>query len=114
MYIKDEMQSRLNHWEASGGTIAAIDAIALIESGRAKQCDIVIGIIAPKDTRIVRIMKRDGISSAHAEMRINAQKPDSFYIDNCDHTLENKYDSAEAFECVCKQFFEALIKNSTK
>jgi len=108
MYIGAELEARLEKWKMSGGTVAAIDAIALIESGRAKSCDIVVGVIAPGEVRIERIMKRDGITKDQAEMRVNAQKADSFYEDNCDYILENYNNTPEDFEQECKEFFTML------
>jgi len=54
-------------------------------------------------------MKRDGISREQAEMRINAQKPESFYRENCDYILEGKYDSSAEFEEKCREFFSVII-----
>ena len=108
-YVGAEIERRINEWEASGGTVAAIDAILLIESGRAKKCDIVVGVTAPREMRINRIKKRDGITREQAEMRINAQKTDSFYEENCDFILEGIYESSKEFEDKCKAFFVKLI-----
>ena len=108
-YVGAEIERRLAEWAVKGGAVAAIDAILLIESSRSKKCDVTVGIIAPVETRIARITSRDGITRAQAEMRINAQKPDSFFIENCDHILENTYASPEEFENKCEDFFAQLI-----
>ena len=108
-HISKEIARRLAEGESRGFAIAAIDAIALIESGRAGKCDVVVGIIAPKETRVSRIMTRDGITREQAEKRIAAQKPDSFYIDNCDHILKGTYATPEEFEKHCKEFFSKML-----
>ena len=108
-YVSREIEQRISNWEAAGGTIVAIDAIALIESGRAKKCDVVVGVIAPKELRITRIMERDGITKNQAELRINAQKPDSFYREHCDHILEGIYAKSKEFETECTQFFTTIL-----
>ena len=108
-FIGVEIENRLSEWEDHGGVIAAIDAIALIESGRSKTCDAVVGIIAPAEARAQRIMKRDGITREQAELRINAQKPEIFFRENCDHILANTYNSPEEFEKKSKEFFTKLI-----
>ena len=108
-YVSAEVDRRLADWKAQGGTVAAIDAIALVESGRSKKCDAVIGVTAPKETRISRIMSRDGIAREQAEIRVNAQKPDNFYRENCDHMLEGNYDTPEEFEAECRKFFAGLL-----
>ena len=108
-YIGAEIERRLSEWEAKGGAVAAIDAILLIESSRSKKCDVTVGVLAPAETRIARITSRDGITRDQAEARINAQKPDSFFRENCDHILENTYKSPEEFENKCEDFFAQLI-----
>ena len=110
-YISGELERRIRDWEEQGGTVVAIDAIALLESGRGGKCDVTVGVVAPVETRIARIMKRDGISLEQAEKRINAQKPESFYRENCDHILEGKYDSSAEFEEVCREFFSGILTN---
>ena len=108
-YIGGEIERRLTHWERHGGIVAAIDAIALIESGRGKTCNVVVGVIAPEKMRLKRIMGRDGITRESAMQRIKAQKPDSFFRENCDYILENGYSSAKEFEIECNEYFEGLL-----
>jgi len=112
-YISDEIAQRLENWSAQGGTLAAVDAIALIESGRAKKCNVVVGVTAPTETRIARIMKRDAITREQAEKRIAAQKSDSYYIENCDYMLEGKYSTSKEFEENCKEFFKKLLTDTS-
>ena len=113
-YVGEEIQRRLARWEAQGGTVAAIDAIALIESGRAGKCDVVVGVSAPAGIRIKRIMDRDGITRKQAETRVAAQKPAEFYEENCDHMLEGICDTSAAFKQECRVFFSKLIKGDNK
>ena len=108
-HISAEIQRQIEQWEAQGGTVAAIDAIALFESGRAKTCDVTVGVTAPEEIRISRIMKMDGITRENAELRVRAQKPASYYRENCDYMLEGNYDAPEEFEKECRGFFEKLL-----
>lgn len=108
-YVSSEIERRLAGWEARGGAIAAIDAIALIDSGRNEKCDVVVGVIAPFESRVSRVMNRDKITREQAELRINAQKPDSFFRENCSHILENTCGTPWEFEKKCKVFFAELI-----
>ena len=112
-YVSNELDSRINAWKTEGGTVAAVDAIALFESGGDKRCNNVIGITAPAELRISRIMKRDGITREQAEMRIDAQKPDDYYTQRCDHMLTASYEDPEEFEKVCITFFEDLLRQNT-
>ena len=52
-------------------------------------CDIVVSVIANESTKIERICKRDNISRAKAEERINSQPDDSFYISKCNFIIKN-------------------------
>jgi len=109
-YISAEIQRRISEFKAQDGKIVAIDAIALIESGQNEICDVVIGVTAPQEKRIQRIMERDNITQERALMRVNAQQTESFYRDNCDHILENVYDTQGEFEEKCLRFFIELIE----
>ena len=109
-YIGLEVDKKLEAWAMAGGTTAAIDAIALMESGLARKCLAVIGIIAEKTTRIERIMKRDGISYEYAMMRVNAQYPNEYFEQKCDRVLHNDGDR-EAFRKQCKNLFKEVLKN---
>lgn len=87
--------------------LAAIDAIALLESGLAELCNLTVAVTAPEALRIPRLMARDGISAEYAASRIQAQKPASYFRENCDYVLEN--DGTEAqFREKCLAFFQKL------
>ena len=109
-YVDSEVQRRISDQKGKGKTIVAIDAVALIESGISGKCDFVIGVIAPAALRITRVMARDGITRGQAEQRINAQKDDSFYIENSDAVLEGAYDTPEEFMAECSEFFTELLR----
>ena len=104
-YVGNEVERRLQDWAMQGGTLAAVDAIELLSSGLAERCDLTIGILAERETRVQRIMARDGISREYALSRIEAQRPDEYFIQNCDRVLYNDGDEA-AFT----QAFQRLIK----
>jgi dephospho-CoA kinase len=82
----------------SGALAVAVDAPTLIESGFNRECDFVLSILAPKRDRIERIMARDSISREKAELRINAQKDDEFYIKASDAVLINDGSQNQFFE----------------
>lgn len=109
-YIGVEFDKRLRDWAMQGGTLAAVDAIALIESGLGARCKAVIGVVAEKTTRIERIMKRDGISYEYALMRVAAQYPNEYFEEKCGYVLYN--DGSEAdFRKQCKKLFKEVLKN---
>ena len=108
-FVGEEMLRLLTDWAMRGGKLAAIDAIALIEGGAANLCKATVGILAPREARITRLMRREGISQDYAELRISAQKPDSFFAEHCDYTLMND-GSQEEFNQKSKMIFEEIIR----
>jgi len=108
-HVTDDINIKIENFEKNGGKYAAIDAIALIESGISGICDIVVGVIAPEEIRKKRIMKRDNIPENQALSRIKAQQSDGYYQKNCNDILENKFETPEEFVEECKKYFEKLI-----
>ena len=62
--------------------------------------DLMIGVLAEREVRRMRIMERDNLTEEEAERRISAQKPDNFYLENCDFIVYNniKIDTNELME----------------
>ena len=88
-------------------TLAAIDAIALFESGLDKLCDITVAVVAPTDARLQRLMARDCISQEYAQGRIDAQPSNDWFREKCGYVLENDTD-APSFQAKCLAFFSEL------
>lgn len=97
-HISAEIERRLRAWAMAGGTLAAADAIELISSGLAARCTATVAVLAGKETRIRRIMARDGISREDAARRVNAQREDAYFIENCDYSLYNDGEQADFTE----------------
>ena len=103
--IKAEIVRRL----AEKPTLAAIDAIALFEGGLAELCDTTVAVCAPREDRVERLMRRDGISREYAENRINAQKGEEWFREMCAYTLYN-VGTREEFERKCRAFLDDVLK----
>ena len=88
-YILRECLDRIALMEREGKNAAIIDAPLLFESGFNTQCDVIISVIAEKNTRIERIIKRDNITSEQAVRRIESQKDDDFLVGNSDCVIYN-------------------------
>ena len=86
--------------------LAAIDAIALFESGLNRLCDLTVAVTAPREARIMRLMRRDGISEAYAESRIDAQHDAHWFMQRCDYVLVNDGMQTE-FHKKCIDFLDA-------
>ncbi len=73
--------------EAKG--LCVIDAPQLFEAGLEKDCYKIIAVVAPRETRLERIILRDGITEKNALERINAQLSEEYYIKNSDFVIVN-------------------------
>ncbi len=88
-------------------SLAAIDAIALFESGLAELCDVTVAVTAPLEIRVERLMKRDGIDEHYARSRILAQPDESWFRQHCDYVIENN-GSFQRFASNCVAFLQSL------
>ncbi len=88
----DRIKQMLDRLREKGHRFAAVDAPTLIESGFYRECDFVVSVLASPESRICRIMSRDGISEEKARERTAAQKDDSFYTDKSDFIIRNDSD----------------------
>ena len=75
--------------------VVIVDAAAIIESGFADKCDILVVVTAPEEIRKIRIMARDAITEENAIIRIKGQKDDVFYLSKADFIIENNGDDDE-------------------
>ena len=87
--VIEEIKSIIKDMEEVGYRGVIIDAIALFESGLANLCNFNVAVVAPKEIRLERIMKRDNITEEKALERINAQKDESFFTSKADFVLWN-------------------------
>ena len=109
-FVSREVEQRLRSFAMGGGSVAAIDAVELISAGLSERCDATLGILSDRETRVRRIMRRDDISREAAERRVDAQKPDRYYEENCTHILLNNAD-ADRFSAECRALFEEIINH---
>jgi dephospho-CoA kinase len=82
----------------NGAVASIIDAPLLFEAKGDEVCDTVISVVAPKEIRLERIMKRDSITEEQALSRMSVQYEDSFYTKKSEFTVVNdgKTDVREA------------------
>ena len=88
-------------------THAAIDAVALFESGMDALCDTTVAVTAPADVRLQRLMNRDCICAAYAQKRIDAQPTEDWYRSKAAYILENNGTELE-FQAKCLAFLREL------
>lgn len=109
-FVREEAERRLRAWAMAGGTLAALDAIELIAGGLGERCDHILGVLADRETRIWRIMRRDGLDETRAAARIDAQKGEDYFTEKCDHVLYNNGDE-DQFSDTCREYFTEVLKN---
>ena len=94
-YILEAIEHEVLGYIAKGAENIVIDGATVIESGCGKMCDVLVSVVAEEETRLTRIIKRDGITKADAERRVSAQKPEEFYTENSDFVIRNDSTPAE-------------------
>ena len=80
--------------EAEGDTVV-FDAPQLFEAGADVYCGLILSVIAPRETRIERLMSRDNIDRDAIELRMSAQYSEEFFIARSDYVIENDGTSGE-------------------
>lgn len=108
-YVVWAVKDILKDAEEKSCPAAAVDAIALFESGLADLCDTTLAITAPAEIRVERIMAREGISREYAQSRVNAQNTEEFYTSRCQYTLRNDCASAAQFGARANQLFREIL-----
>ena len=88
-HILAETRRRIAACRAAGKPAVLVDAPLLYESGFDAECARVIAVIADRQTRLARIMARDGLTREAAEARMRAQKDDDFYTSRADFVVIN-------------------------
>ncbi|MGE4548357.1 MAG: dephospho-CoA kinase, partial [Intestinibacillus sp.] len=112
-YIRDASLAAFARLEAQDCALALFDAPTLIESGLHRLCRAqntgagVLGMLAPVDVRIRRVMARDGLTEQAARARIAAQPPDGFYRAHCDYLIQND-DGLDELQPLVERFWETL------
>lgn len=96
-------------YQKQGRALVSIDAIALLECPIKELCKLTVAVLAPPEVRVRRIMAREGISEDYAWARVKAQKPDAYFIENCDYTLYNDCSSSEEFSQKAEEFLKEIL-----
>jgi len=101
-YITEKVINTLEECKNSGVKGAVIDGAALIESKINELCDCCIFVTASVESRLKRIVERDGLTLQEAQRRIGGQKSDDFYKNACDFTIVNDSGTEGLVESVDK------------
>ena len=104
--ILDDVRRQLKQAYKDGYKLAVVDASQLFEAKFDRECTAVIGVCAKEETRISRIMKRDGITEEQARARLASQHNEDFFRVYCDRIIDNDGDEKELFEKAAKVAIE--------
>lgn len=108
-YVISEVKNQVEDAKRAGMIGAAIDAILLLESGLGDLCDVTVGITAPLEERVRRLMARDKITESYASSRIDAQQSEQYYKAKCNFLLENN-STEEAFAEQSETLFRKIME----
>jgi len=87
------IQTGIN-WAATQNAKYTIKEAALMfEAGSAFNLDYIIGVFAPVELRIARVMHRDGITKEQVEARMNNQIDEKIKVKLCDFIIKNDENS---------------------
>ena len=89
--IHPAVKKHFKNWvlQHSNFDFIVYETAILFESRSYKQCDIVISVIAPTETRIKRVMIRDSVSREEVLNRIKNQLSDENLIKKSDFIIDN-------------------------
>lgn len=106
-YIIAETNRRIAH----GGNFV-LDAAVLFEAGMDSICDVTVAVVADKDTRIKRIMKRDALTYEQAKNRIEAQHSDEWYRERCTYIVVNNSTQNELYRLLSELFGGSYVEKA--
>ncbi|UGU16242.1 dephospho-CoA kinase [Sinomicrobium kalidii] len=110
--IHPEVGRHFRQWyEKQQAPYVIKEAAILFESGAYKDCDVVITVTAPQETRIERVMQRDGVSREAVENRIKNQWDEARKAELSDHIITNT--DLEATQKQVEKLHLRLIKADT-
>lgn len=89
--VHPAVKKHFEHWllQYKKSPYVIYEAAILFESGGYKNCDFIITVTAPTDTRIQRVVERDKTTRELVLKRINAQWTDEKRISKSDFVIEN-------------------------
>ncbi len=108
-YIRQAARDAFAACEARGCALCVYDAPLLFEAGFAGVCDKTCAVLAARETRLARIVRRDGISREYAALRIDAQHEDGWYRERCDYVIQNDTD-LDALHAQVRRIYDDILR----
>jgi len=108
-YVEREIDRLLSDHAANGGKHAAVDAINVLGTKLETYAKATVGVTAPEESRVARLVAREGITEEYARLRIRAQQPDVYFEQHCTYTLRND-GSKEDYRRRCEELFSKILE----
>ena len=106
-YITGEILRQIKRFSENGEKLILLDAPTLFESHADDFCEIIISVLAEPETRKLRIIERDGLTSQQAENRMNSQLDAEFFISHSDYIIDND-DSIENVNAISREVSDKI------
>ena len=108
-YVEREIDRLLSDHAANGGRFAAVDAINILGTKLEACMKATVGVTAPEEARVARLVAREGVTEEYARLRIQAQPSDAYYEENCTYTVRND-GTIEDFRRRCEALFSNILE----
>ena len=86
-FVIERTNDLLSQYRMQGLPVAVIDAPLLIEANMHRMCDLTVCVLADRQTRLHRLMARDGKDATAIGARLDAQPHDEFYLSQTDLSI---------------------------
>jgi dephospho-CoA kinase len=87
--VEEEIDRRIAQLETGGATVVLVEAALIFEAGLDRQLDAVVVVDAEEETKIARIIKRDGAAREAILERMKAQLTPSAKLRKADYIIYN-------------------------
>ena len=88
-----------------------IDGAVLLESGMGSRLDAVVAVLADPETRLQRILRRDGISPEQALQRMSIQKDQAYYRRISDYQIDGSASPEEQRQQI-RKIYQTILEAS--
>ncbi|WP_195268415.1 dephospho-CoA kinase [Eubacterium sp. 1001713B170207_170306_E7] len=109
--IKDLYHASLDRLRQNGRPLVIYDCPLLIEAGQRGEVDEVLLVVTDEETRLKRIMQRDGVDQGLAKKKIDIQMPDEKKMKLADTILYNNGTLDELKSCL-DFYIKEKLKNA--
>ncbi len=90
--------------------LAVIDVPVLYENKLEDYFDKILAVLSDRHEQVLRIRKRDNLSIEEAELRLNMQLNNSFFIDNADFIIYNYKKNIQELEEEVKKIYNKILE----